>query len=159
MHAPDVPKLLPKSDEWQKKADRLLNVIQRAAKRASPASADSVALMIRGAYSFSSDPSLNAIASLFPPTTRIVYFNYNGPGEREYWPKDTISDSLTTYANRLADYFGEYSRARFQLVCHSLGGLIAMKFIWDRLPDEALWSRIDSIYLLAVPIHLDGRFC
>lgn len=33
-----------------------------------------------------------------------------------------------------------------------------MKFIWDRLPDEALWSRIDSIYLLAVPIHLDGRF-
>ncbi len=112
--------------------------------------------MVKGAYSSANDPILDNIAGLFPRTTDTIYYSYNGPNNPDYSPEDTTSRTLTEYAHNLFRYFTAYSNAQFSLVCHSLGGLITLRMLYDRRSNQDFCNRITVVYLLCVPVHLDG---
>jgi pimeloyl-ACP methyl ester carboxylesterase len=171
MHTPSESKLRPDSPEWPRRANTLLTAIERkrrqsGAEEAPPrrlaltehADANSVelALLVNGVHSSSSDDTLDAVGELFAPTMPVICFNYKGYNEQPYGPADTISETITTYVERLERHLDAFSNARFHLVCHSLGGLIVTKLLYDRRPDRVFRDRIASVFLLASPIKLRG---
>lgn len=118
-----------------------------------------IALVVRGYCSSADDTRLDKIAYLFRRTHDVLYFNYlghdaNTPYTRAdaMWPN--IS-SMRQLAERLQAYFTRYPMARFDLICHSFGGMI-LAYTLDRAKATAFYERINRVYLLASPIHMDA---
>lgn len=169
MHKPFKSGLFPDSTAWQKKTDRSLEAIKRLAQRnkttgssrvqaATGRDSQSVTIIIKGVYSSSSDESLDVIARTFESTSDVIYFSYNGRRNPSYIPEDTVSSTISTYSARLLEYLNYYRSARFRLVCHSLGGIIAIKLLYDLATPAHLLQRVRGVYLCASPVLLDGGF-